>query len=315
MYLQSTAQIMMTMRSAGAGIDKPTTTIIHIVCVCFLVCVRREWARHVSLLMTCCSEAGKALCFVWSADVTPAKVLMMKQFFLKHHHKVGAQDKACDVLAQKKKNVSTLPSQASRIFIVSTQTASHKLVLMPTASLPRYAHSLFPCCPVCGSPSNPYFHFHRYLRLLTRQLSFHLSLTPRQSCPHHDDPVPSLNRCPHHCGLSGNCCLYPQHEHISRVSFLVCLSVFACTPVHSNSLTTSTDSLACIAGALTKQLSVLPLSKHVSHSCLTSSSNTCVFHSGSGAGVAFLDYSAEPAAHLQKLRRFLLRLWSPSQSG
>ena len=51
------------------------------------------------------------------------------------------------------------------------------------------------------------------------------------------------------------CCLYHQHEHISRVSFLVCLSVFACTPVHSNSPTTSTDSLACFAGALTKQLS------------------------------------------------------------
>ena len=59
----------------------------------------------------------------------------------------------------------------------------------------------------------------------------------------------------------------------------VCLSVFACTPVHSNSLTTSTDSLARIAGALTKQLSVLPLSKHVSHTCLTSSSSTRVFHS------------------------------------
>ena len=58
----------------------------------------------------------------------------------------------------------------------------------------------------------------------------------------------------------------------------VCLSVFACTPVHSNSLTTSTDSLARIAGALTKQLSVLPLSKHVSHTCLTSSSSTRVFH-------------------------------------
>ena len=42
------------------------------------------------------------------------------------------------------------------------------------------------------------------------------------------------------------CCLYPQHEHISRVSFLVCLSVFACTPVHSNSPTTSTDSLGCM---------------------------------------------------------------------
>ena len=76
--------------------------------------------------------------------------------------------------------------------------------------------------------------------------------------------------------------MYPQHEHISRVSFLVCLSVFACTPVHSNSLTTSTDSLACIAGALTKQLSVLPLSKHVSHTCLTSSSNTRVFHTKMG---------------------------------
>ena len=99
---------------------------------------------------------------------------------------------------------------------------------------------------------------------------------------------------------SDRCCLYPQHEHISRVSFLVCLSVFACTLVHSNSLTISTDSLACIAGALTKQLSVLLLSKHVSHTCLTLSSNTCVFHSGSGARVAFLECSAEPAADLQK---------------
>ena len=51
------------------------------------------------------------------------------------------------------------------------------------------------------------------------------------------------------------CCLYPEHEHISRVSILVCLSVFACTPVHSNSPTTSTESPACFAGALTKQLS------------------------------------------------------------
>ena len=72
--------------------------------------------------------------------------------------------------------------------------------------------------------------------------------------------------------------MYPQHEHISRVSFLVCLSAFTCTPVHSNSPITSADSLACIKGALTKQLSDLPLSKHVSHTCLTLSSNTCVFH-------------------------------------
>ena len=49
--------------------------------------------------------------------------------------------------------------------------------------------------------------------------------------------------------------VFSQHEHISRVSFLVCLSAFACTPVHSNSPITITDSLACIAGALTKQLS------------------------------------------------------------
>ena len=51
------------------------------------------------------------------------------------------------------------------------------------------------------------------------------------------------------------CCLYLQHEHVSRASFLVCLSVFACTPVQSKSPTTSTDSLACFAGALTTQLS------------------------------------------------------------
>ena len=73
--------------------------------------------------------------------------------------------------------------------------------------------------------------------------------------------------------------MYPQHEHVSRVTTQVCLSAFAGTPVHSNSPSTSTDSLACIAGALTKQLSGLPLSKHVSHTCLTLSSNTCVFHS------------------------------------
>ena len=58
-----------------------------------------------------------------------------------------------------------------------------------------------------------------------------------------------------------SCCLYPHHEHTSRVFFLVCLSVSACKPVHSNSLTTSTDSPACVAGALTKQLSDLLLSK------------------------------------------------------
>ena len=42
----------------------------------------------------------------------------------------------------------------------------------------------------------------------------------------------------------------------------LCVSLcFSCTLVHSNSPTTSTDSLPCIAGASTKQLSDLPLSK------------------------------------------------------
>ena len=79
----------------------------------------------------------------------------------------------------------------------------------------------------------------------------------------------------------------------------VCLSVFACTPVHSNSLTTSTDSLARIAGALTKQLSVLPLSKHVSHTCLTSSSSTRVFHTLFTRSVS----AQEPAAAVLQSRR------------
>ena len=140
----------------------------------------------------------------------------------------------------------------------------------------------------------------------------------------------SLQKCHKHSEVSKLVLIVvciPNMSTFRAFRSFVCLSVFACTPVHSNSLTTSTDSLARIAGALTKQLSVLPLSKHVSHTCLTSSSSTRVFHSGSGAGVAFLDYSAEPAVHLQKLRRFLkyllstslsttdLRLWSPSQSG
>ena len=57
-----------------------------------------------------------------------------------------------------------------------------------------------------------------------------------------------------------------QREHLSRVfPWSVSPSVSACTLVHSNSLTTSTDSLACCAGA-TKQLSDLPVSK------------TCVAH-------------------------------------
>ena len=82
------------------------------------------------------------------------------------------------------------------------------------------------------------------------------------------------------------CCLYLQHEHISRVSFLVCLYVFACTPVHSNSPTTSTVSLACFAGALTKQLSDSFVSpKHVQRVCLILTPSTRVFHSGSGAGL------------------------------
>ena len=61
------------------------------------------------------------------------------------------------------------------------------------------------------------------------------------------------------------------HEHISRVSFLVCLSVFACTPVHSNSLTTSTDSLACFAGTLTKHLSDSSIATHLqrAYACST----------------------------------------------
>ena len=49
-----------------------------------------------------------------------------------------------------------------------------------------------------------------------------------------------------------------QHDHISR-AFLVCLCI-------SFPLTTRTDSPVCCAGALTKQLSDLPLSK------------TCVAH-------------------------------------
>ena len=41
--------------------------------------------------------------------------------------------------------------------------------------------------------------------------------------------------------LEEECCLCPQQEDISGVSFLVCLSVFACTPAHSTSPTTSTQ--------------------------------------------------------------------------
>ena len=78
-----------------------------------------------------------------------------------------------------------------------------------------------------------------------------------------------------------------QHERISRVSFLVCLSAFACTLVHSNSPTTSTDSLACIAGALTKQLSDLPLSK------------TCVAH----VSDIVIEYTRVPQQdHAEELR-------------
>ena len=108
--------------------------------------------------------------------------------------------------------------------------------------------------------------------------------------------------------------MYPQHEHISRVSFLVCLSVFACTLVHSNSPTTSTDSLACFAGALTKQLSDLPLSK----TCVAHVSDIVIEYTRipqwQRSRVASMDYSAEPAANLQTLRRFLKYLLSTSLS-
>ena len=50
-------------------------------------------------------------------------------------------------------------------------------------------------------------------------------------------------------------CIANMSTFFARFLPCVCLSVFACTPVHSNSPTTSTDSLACFAGALTKQLS------------------------------------------------------------
>ena len=73
--------------------------------------------------------------------------------------------------------------------------------------------------------------------------------------------------------------MYPQHEHISRLSLLVCLSVFACTPVHRNSPTTSTDSLACYVGALTKQLSDSFVSQNMCSSpCLILTPSTRVFH-------------------------------------
>ena len=59
----------------------------------------------------------------------------------------------------------------------------------------------------------------------------------------------------------------------------MCLSVFACTPVHSNSPTTSTDSLACFAGALTKQLSDSFVSQNMcSAPCLILTPSTRVFH-------------------------------------
>ena len=75
------------------------------------------------------------------------------------------------------------------------------------------------------------------------------------------------------------CCLYPQHEHISRVSFL-CVSLCVCLHACTQQFTDHQHRTHLLAsqGALTKQLSVLPLSKHVSHTCLTSSSSTCVFH-------------------------------------
>ena len=92
-----------------------------------------------------------------------------------------------------------------------------------------------------------------------------------------------------------------QHDHIfARIPWFVSLSVFACTLVHSNSLTTSTDSLACFAVALTKQLSDLPLSK----TCVALLSDIVIEHTRVpqwwGSRVASLDYSAVPAADLQK---------------
>ena len=95
----------------------------------------------------------------------------------------------------------------------------------------------------------------------------------------HASSVGSLNHATLPTSREEECCLYPQHEHISRFYFLLCLSVFACTPVHSNSPTISTDSLACFAGALTKQLSDSSVSqKHVQRACLILTQSTRVFH-------------------------------------
>ena len=65
---------------------------------------------------------------------------------------------------------------------------------------------------------------------------------------------------------------------ISRAHSLV---VFPCPHVPYNSLVTRTVLHTRLAGVLTKQLSVLPLSeKHVSHNCLTLSLSTRVPHRG-----------------------------------
>ena len=70
-----------------------------------------------------------------------------------------------------------------------------------------------------------------------------------------------------------------QHEHISRAFPCLCSFVFPCTPVHSNSLAISTDSLVCLRRRLDQTAFGFALCpEHVSRTCLTLSSSTRVFH-------------------------------------
>ena len=88
------------------------------------------------------------------------------------------------------------------------------------------------------------------LRSLRAWETFQVSFPASQICQTRAITLPI-------CVTRNVVCVPNNHEHNSRVSFLVCLSVFACTPVHNNSPTTSTHSLACFAGALTDNFRTL----------------------------------------------------------
>ena len=80
------------------------------------------------------------------------------------------------------------------------------------------------------------------------------------------------------------CCLFPQHEHFTLILWSV--SLFVILHAWTRQFTVHSHGLTCVLRRRLDQTAFgfAFVQKHVSHTCLTSTSSTRVFHSGGGAG-------------------------------